>query len=49
MVATGHITAVAKVNPSYFTRMNISRIVGAGTRNDTSHRGYWNTVDIRFM
>ena len=23
--------------------------VGAGSRNDTSHRGYWNTVDIRFM
>jgi len=25
------------------------RIVGAGSRNDTSHRGYWNPVDIRFM
>ena len=27
----------------------MKRIVGAGSRNDTSHRGYWNTVDIRFM
>jgi len=24
-------------------------IVGAGSRNDTRYRGYWNTVDIRFM
>ena len=24
-------------------------IVGAGNRNDTSHRGDWNTVDFRFM
>ena len=23
-------------------------IVGAGNRNDTSHRGDWNPVDIRF-
>ena len=25
------------------------RIVGAGNRNDTNHRGDWNTVDFRFM
>ena len=25
------------------------RIVRAGSRNDTSHKGYWNTVDIGFM
>ena len=25
------------------------RIVGAGNRNDTSHRGYCNPVDIRFL
>ena len=24
-------------------------VVGAGSRNDTSHRGYWNPVGFRFM
>jgi len=26
-----------------------SRFVRASSRNDTSHRGYWNSVDIGFM
>jgi len=30
-------------------KMKSPRIVGAGNRNDTSHRRYWNPVDIRFM
>jgi len=30
-------------------RHKAQRIVGAGSRDDTIHRGYWNTVDIRFM
>jgi len=25
------------------------RLVRASRRNDTSHRGYWNSVDIGFM
>jgi len=27
----------------------MKRFVGAGSRNDTSHRGYWNPVDFGFM
>ena len=30
-------------------KMKRTSIVGAGSRNDTSHRGYWNTVDFRVM
>ena len=30
-------------------KMKRPRIVGAGNRNDTSHRRYWYPVDIRFM
>ena len=30
-------------------KMKRPRIVGAGSRNDTSHRRYWNPVDFRFM
>ena len=51
------ISAEVKEGPADCIRMDevraalkkMKRIVGAGIRNDTSHRRYWNPVDIRFM